>query len=171
MLPTSSQAETGRERPPYFRETAPLPREAVTTKARNAVENLVTINDRLIQAATEGPLGAVQELLEQGANPNYFDAGWTPLRRAIVGDHTDIASLLFENGANPNQPDSWGVTDLMMAVGRRNADMVQLLLENGADPNAEDLTHRTALGLAEWLGFEDMVKILAPFTSRTEQKN
>lgn len=58
----------------------------------------------------------------------------------------DIATLLIEQGADPNETDHFGNTALHIAL--RYPDMVQLLLESGAKVNAKNAMGNTPLHLA-----------------------
>ena len=65
-------------------------------------------------------------LLEQGADPNVADAGFTPLHWAVG---------TWESGeANP----VFGFTDAMSGIPEREAklQLVKALLAHGANPNA-----------------------------------
>jgi ankyrin repeat protein len=58
----------------------------------------------------------------------------------------DIASLLIEQGADPDETDHFGNTALHLALPY--PDMIQLLLDSGADVNAKNAMGNTALHLA-----------------------
>ncbi len=146
--------------------------EVAATETRQAVRtNLVNLNDRLLKTCAKGTPEEIDQLIEKGANPNYPADNWTPLKRAIVADNLKgVQTLLNKKETRLDQVDQWGITELMMAVGRRNADMLHLLLENGADANRKDMSGRTALALSEELGFDDMAEILRPVIAE-EKKN
>jgi ankyrin repeat protein len=60
----------------------------------------------LFNALDTGLLRVVQELLDRSMNPNDTDKdGVTPLRRAVIQVHEDVALLLLEYGANVNAMD------------------------------------------------------------------
>lgn len=66
--------------------------------------------------------------------------GQRPLERAVYGKNIEIAELLLENGANPNQRITSGMTPgrtlLMHAVSVNNPQLVKLLIVHGADMDA-----------------------------------
>ena len=74
----------------------PLPGTvAPPSSPESAVEPL------LHDLAGAGELGAVKALLAKGAQVNATDAlGFTPLHRAVAGNHLAVARCLIENGAN-----------------------------------------------------------------------
>ena len=56
----------------------------------------------LSEAACQGHLEIVQQLLDMGADPNtQNDAGRTPLYRASYNGHAECISVLLRNGADP----------------------------------------------------------------------
>jgi ankyrin repeat protein len=55
----------------------------------------------------------VRFLLEHGADPNVQDKdGWTPLHRAVIKCHVDVARVLLDYGADPTIRDNEGRTPL-----------------------------------------------------------
>ncbi len=85
-------------------------------------------------AAAIGDIRTVRELLAQGANVNATNrAGRTPLMLTVLPRmHADVAALLVEKGADPNQKDCNGQTALEWAKGSRQTRMVELLKKAGA---------------------------------------
>ena len=63
------------------------------------------------------------------------ECGWTPLYRTIVAGDIFSATLLLNNGADPNIQCSMGETPLYQAVDMEKIDHIELLLKNGANPN------------------------------------
>lgn len=61
----------------------------------------------LPQAAFQGDLNQVRELLENGENYRLWDKlGWTPLHWAVVGGHLSVVRQLLKHNAECGQPDS-----------------------------------------------------------------
>ena len=99
--------------------------------------------ERLVSAAYEGDHDAVAAALrEKGVDLNakveidtylYFRS----LTAAAAGGHVEIARLLLDAGADPNQG-AGDVTPLLMAAKWRHADVVRLLLARGADAKHAD---------------------------------
>ena len=91
----------------------------------------------LIDAARNGDIQRVQELLENGANPNIQNRnGRTALMVAIAWGYTDIVLLLLEKGADPN-----------------------------ISANSGERLPNTALEVAEFYGAQDIIKILEAYIS------
>ena len=74
-------------------------------------------------------LNIVTLLLGRGAEVEGADNEcWTPLRQAVLASHdTDLAGLLLQNGAKPNETDHSGVTPLQLAEQQCSSEMVELL--------------------------------------------
>ena len=85
----------------------------------------------LHHAAARGAAQTVRALLAHGVN----------------GDPETIMVLLAHH-ADPNAPESNGVTPLIQAADAGNSGAVRLLLQHGADPNARARDGRTALARA-----------------------
>ncbi|CAB0028180.1 unnamed protein product [Trichogramma brassicae] len=96
-------------------------------------------------------IGAVQELLRRGANPNLANAkGQTPLHVICQRNGNDYMLKPFfdicDEKRHPvllNVRDNEGNTPLHLAVLCENAEMIESLLRRGVDPclaNAEGLT-------------------------------
>jgi hypothetical protein len=104
----------------------------------------------LVEACYYNNLQAVEVLLENGADPNfYLDGGWSPMEAAAVGcsrnpeESLTIMKLLYEHGADIDGFGSYGSTALYHVciglIGERKNEEQELeilfwLLDNGADP-------------------------------------
>jgi uncharacterized protein len=140
----------------------------------------------LIEAADSGNMEAMKVLLEKGANVNVRDSyGWTALMTAVSDghpeimnyvrylssafweknnpakkDHTKVAALLLEKGADVNARDEAGRTALIAASYDGKSKVVELLIEKGADVEAKSSDGSTALISAAGRGQTEVVKLL-----------
>lgn len=69
----------------------------------------------------------------------------TPLLYAARGDHTEVAGLLLEAGADINQADANGIFPLLMAISNNKMATAHLLIEHGSQINAADWYGRSPL--------------------------
>jgi hypothetical protein len=111
----------------------------------------------LIRASKSGNLKKVRVLLDKGADINvcsgkggrvsyrtsastvitsYESGHRTPLYWAIENNHTEVAILLIERGADVNIGDEFGETPLHRAAYNINFEVAELLLKSGASVNA-----------------------------------
>lgn len=99
--------------------------------------------ERLVSAAYEGDRDAVAAALrEKGVDLDAqveikTDLHFRSLTAAASEGHVEIARMLLDAGANPNQG-AGDKTPLLEAVQWRHADVVRLLLSRGADPKLVD---------------------------------
>jgi ankyrin repeat protein len=116
----------------------------------------------LLQAAFDGNLAAVQELVSKGISPNTTDAEQhTPLMWAAFNGHTPVVTYLLEKGAKLEARDENGRGALMYASSGPNAEIVELLLNKGADVNVQGtLEGFTALMTAAAEGQVEVVRLL-----------
>ena len=108
-----------------------------------------SIEDILINAASDGNTEIVKFLLEAkvNPNPNVQSNRWTALIWASDNGHTKIVKLLLEAKANPNVQSNARWTALMGASRYGHTKIVKFLLEAGANPNVPDPYGNTALSL------------------------
>ena len=115
-----------------------------------------------LNAARNGSIANVLELINAGANIEYHDKhGWTALRSASREGHVDCVRLLVESGANidANSDAVWSPLNLAAAHG--HTACLQVLLEAGADARAGESAGRaTALIFAAQHGKSDCVRAL-----------
>jgi ankyrin repeat protein len=110
----------------------------------------------LMFAARENAMDAAAALADLNVDLNATSRpeGTTALQLAIINVHYDLARLLLDKGADPNVPDSTGMTALYAAVDMRAPanmltrpepkphdtidalGLVKILLAHKADPNA-----------------------------------
>jgi beta-lactamase regulating signal transducer with metallopeptidase domain len=90
----------------------------------------------LYEAANEGNLDEVKELVQAGANPSArVDGDGSPLIGAARSGRADITRYLLDQGADPNGTVAGDGSPLITAAQRGRLDQVQLLVERGADVN------------------------------------
>ena len=84
-------------------------------------------------AASRGDLAAIEALLVEGAEIDARgEDGETPLIRAILEGHADVAELLIVHGADVMVRNERGLTPLHAAAYSGSAEAVRLLLDHGA---------------------------------------
>jgi cytohesin len=118
------------------------------------------MREELLNAATQGNLEEVRELLQKGADPNGKDEqGLTPLhwlaghQLDLGGDfdteeQVEFAEILISKGASLSSRDNRGMTPLHLYVKKGPYKLAEFALSNGADVNATDNEGRTPLDLA-----------------------
>jgi len=121
----------------------------------------------LLDAAEEGNIDTVRQLLEKGVNLNTRgEGGVTPLQNAAGSGEPELVSLLLEAGADPSHVDEEGMTALMRVVyscgqllpedsesQEPYRETARRLIRAGVPVNVRDSEGLTALGWA--LRFED----------------
>ncbi len=102
---------------------------------------------RLMLAAQDGDLTAVQALLSNGADVNVADEdGWTALMYASQKGHlTTVQALLGVSGINIDAQKSNGATALYVAAHEGKDDIVKALINRGANVNITNSYLRTPL--------------------------
>jgi ankyrin repeat protein len=74
----------------------------------------------MLYAARDGCYDCVEALIGAGTDVNVpTPEGVTPLMLALDNDHTDVAKLLLDRGANPSLWDWWGRTALYIVIDRK----------------------------------------------------
>ncbi|XP_048521478.1 ankyrin repeat domain-containing protein 50 isoform X2 [Dendroctonus ponderosae] len=103
-------------------------------------------------------------LLESGANADQADIdGWTPLRAAAWGGHTEVVQLLVQHGCQLDSVDAENRTALRAAAWSGHEEIVKILLQHGANVNLTDHEGRTALIAAAYMGHSEIVDHLLDF--------
>lgn len=95
----------------------------------------------LTEAILRRDMQLVEQCLLQLDEINYLDEyGYTPLIQSVIADEIEIATLLLEHGADPNQKDTTGGTPLHWAIYNDNLELTKLLLSHQANPNAYNIS-------------------------------
>lgn len=112
-------------------------------------------------AASSGRIDAVDMLLKNKADPNFYCDGfdWSLLARVVDAHESrgsndpylEIMKLLLAHGANPNLTNQWGhhCPALYDAAEFGDAEMIKLLLAAGADVNATNNIGQIPLHIAK----------------------
>ncbi len=90
--------------------------------------------DPIHEAAMEGDVERVSQLLKGGADVNASDDTGTPLHWALFSNQPEIVRLLLEQGADPTVEGLLGLP-LEVAALSGDAEIVKLLLDHGANPD------------------------------------
>ncbi len=122
----------------------------------NAGANVNDTDERgvsvMVLAAHSGFRDLVEFMLDEGADPNAAEAGFSALHVTIMRRDEDLGRLLLANGADPNaritnwtptrrasadwyiHPALIGATPFWLAARLAQAEFMRLLVEHGADP-------------------------------------
>lgn len=115
----------------------------------------------IVEAAQEGDVDEVSELLVDGADVNAVVRGdGTPLLVAARRGHRRLVRLLLDRGADANIGVEGDGNPLIMAAREGLGDIVAMLLDRGADVNAGVEGDGNALIMAARSGHRDIVTML-----------
>ncbi|RSK27665.1 hypothetical protein EJF36_12695 [Bacillus sp. HMF5848] len=121
----------------------------------------------LMEASLNGDVEAVNELLNEGENPNEMNEyGESPLLIAVVNEHIEVINTLLKNGADPNFQDTEGWTPLMSAVMTENLQVGEILLEAGANPLLVDQYEMTAIDYAKDIGSSEYLQLMNAYIEK-----
>lgn len=110
----------------------------------------MTANSQLFRLAKTGNAAQIQQLINQGANPNSANAnGETPLHAAASSGNMDAAMTLLQRGAYVNARTIRGWTPLHTAARYGSTNVTALLLKQGANPRVVNIDGKTPLMLAQ----------------------
>ena len=99
----------------------------------------------LFEAARDGKVEKLEQLLKGGAPVDELFCGMTPLQAAVTANQAGSAAVLLRYKANTEVGSVEGKTPLMEAAFQGNPEMVRLLLQAGARPNVRATDGNTAL--------------------------
>jgi ankyrin repeat protein len=121
----------------------------------------INVNKQLFDAAINGNIDVVRDMLAKGADINSEDSNKdTALIFASYNGHTQIVDLLIKAGANLNLQNSYKSTALILAASYGYIEIVELLIKAGADLNIQNNNKNTALTLASFKGYTEIVDLL-----------
>jgi ankyrin repeat protein len=105
----------------------------IETLLRKAARD-VTPNSRLVRAAGDGSVAAVESALADGADLEARDGRRrTALLLAVTGDHVDVARLLVSRGADVNAVDDQRDTPFLVTGVTGSVEMLDALLPGRPD--------------------------------------
>ncbi len=138
-------------------------RRAINTQIIQQSEKYTALSDEhspFTIAANKGELEQVQQLLDQGVDPNSHYNNWTGLNQAAQDGQLEIVKTLMAAGADTkvrtkkNDP-------LITAVRHGRANVVEYLISNGADLESRIYeTLQTPLMLASEYNYSQIVTLL-----------
>jgi ankyrin repeat protein len=126
----------------------------------------------LAEAAAQGDLAGVRELLEAGTDPDRPIAHASPLAHAAGAGHAQVVELLLERGADIEGGE--GLSPLACAAWNGQDEIVRLLSERGADIEGDAGGPGSALFQASAEGHLSTVRLLlelgAAVNAKTEKR-
>ncbi|CAH1392170.1 unnamed protein product [Nezara viridula] len=97
--------------------------------------------------------------------------GNLPIHRAAMDGRTDVVQALLQQGARPNDTNSFKMTPLQMAISSCRTDTIIFLLSHGASLQSKDIMGRTALHHAAHYGDPDVIRLLLSHRVNKEAKD
>lgn len=114
------------------------------------------------QAAVDGDVARVKELLDKGTDINTRNRmDYTPLLGAARNGRKEVVDLLLSRGADINAKERSGKTALFLAAENGHKEIVQVLLDKGADINVVTGRGDNAFSIAKKTGNTEIVDMLA----------
>ena len=135
--------------------------DATATPEPQRRDRSTRLDRMLVEAADDGDLPDVRDLLDDGADVDAAIAGdGSPLIAAARNNHIDIVRLLLDRGADVNLAVEGDGAPLIMAAREGHLAIVELLLDRGADIERMTKGDENALIQASGSGQLEMVKLL-----------
>jgi hypothetical protein len=126
----------------------------------------------MTEAVAKGDVDRVEELLNEGINPDIQDIdGWTPLMWAAWDGNVEMINVFLQAGAELNMSDYNEETALIKAIYSNNIEALNLLILSGADINMTDSSGWTPLFYAATNGNIEPVKALLDAGADPELKD
>jgi beta-lactamase regulating signal transducer with metallopeptidase domain/ankyrin repeat protein len=124
----------------------------------------------LYEAADQGDLSEIENLLRAGANVNSVIRGdGTPLIAAARHGRLDMVTALLDRGADPNVPVPGDGSALIAAAAGGHLDIVRALLDRGADINMAVTGDGSPLIAAAGRGRIEVINLLLGRGANIEQ--
>ncbi|CAL8094783.1 unnamed protein product [Calicophoron daubneyi] len=133
--------------------------------------SLVDLGKRLLDAAKNGDVEEVKNLMNNGAPFTTDWLGISPLHFAAMNGHLSSCEALLRAGISRDARTKVDRTPLHLAAQEGHADIVELLLRNGADLDAKDMLRMTALHWAAERGHTPVVQMLMRFGADAHVQN
>lgn len=134
------------------------------TSTRPQIKGQKCVRPSIIEAARDGNVALVRELLDQGdVDKNSTDEdGATPLMYAAMRGHLSVVQLLIDRGVDVDKQDeASGWTALMQATFYGFKDVAKLLIKSGADVNIQGNNGCRAFDIGSIIGNTEIVRLLA----------
>jgi ankyrin repeat protein len=132
-------------------------------KRKTSLKTKQLYNDKLLPAIDDVNVTLVEQLLNNGADPNGYknEGDISPLGLACNKGNLEIVKLLLEFGANPNYIPKDNMPALSYAViGTEKPEIVKYLIYAGVDINYRNEKSKPVIYYAVLLGHGNVTKIL-----------
>ena len=107
---------------------------------------LAAVDTRLADAAMNRDGATVRSLIAQKVDVNVPGNDGTPALHWVVrADDVELAQAILKAGADPKQPNRYGVSAMTLASANGSAAMIRALADAGADVNTPDPAGETPL--------------------------
>lgn len=139
-----------------------------TVRKEALMQTNTTGDSPLLAAASRGNLEVCQRLLDLAQEHNVELKGQhnksldTPLSVTMAGMEEPSPALvnLLADASIMNEPNSKGLTPLLVACERNWSKSVEALIEKGASLNVRDTTGNSPLAVAAFCGSHDVLELL-----------